>query len=62
MYNKNFHYNRVGKILLDSGSNQNKVFRPFKSKENIHKNEDGPDCTVLNNKFQSVTLYTRVDQ
>ena len=28
--------------------NQNKKFRSFKSKENILKNEDGPDCTVLN--------------
>ena len=30
--------------------NQNKKFISFKSKENIHKNEDGPDCTVSNNK------------
>ena len=27
-------------------SNQNKTFISFKRKENIHKSEDGPDCTV----------------
>ena len=37
--------------------NQNKKFRSFKSKENIHKDEDGPDCTVLNIEFSSVTLF-----
>ena len=37
-------------------TNQNKKFRSFKSKENVHKNEDGPDCTVSNNKFLPVTL------
>ena len=36
---------------------QNKRFRSFKSKENIHTNEDGPDSTVSNNEFSSVTLY-----
>ena len=25
---------------------KNNMFRSFKSKENIHKKEDGPDCTV----------------
>ena len=37
--------------------NQNKKFRFFKSKENLHNNEDGPDCTVSNFKFSSVTLH-----
>ena len=35
--------------------NQIKMFRLFKSKENLHKTEEGPDCTVSNNKFSSVT-------
>ena len=26
-------------------TNQSKKVRSFKSKENTHKNEDGPDCT-----------------
>ena len=34
----------------------NKMFKSFASKENIHKNTDGSDCTVSNNKFSSVTL------
>ena len=38
-------------------SNQNKMLRSFNSKENIYKNENGPDCTVSNNKFTLVTLY-----
>ena len=38
-------------------SNQDEKFKSLKSKENIHKNEDGPDCTVPNDKFSSVTLY-----
>ena len=29
----------------------------IKSKEIIHKKEDGPDCTVSNNKPSSMTLY-----
>ena len=28
----------------------------FKSSENIQKKEGGPDCSVLNNTFSSVTL------
>ena len=28
----------------------------FKSSENIQKREGGPDCTVSNNKYSSVTL------
>ena len=39
----------------EKNPNQNKKLKSFKSKENIHKNEDGPDCTVSNNKFLSVT-------
>ena len=37
--------------------NQIKKFRSLKTKENIHKNEGGPDCTFSNNKFLSVFLY-----
>ena len=29
--------------------NKNKKFKSFKSKENIHKKEYGPDCTVSDN-------------
>ena len=36
---------------------QNKRFRSFKSYDNIHKNEDGPDSTVSKNNLSSVTLY-----
>ena len=38
-------------------TNQNKTLVSFKSKENLHKKDDGRDCTVSNNKFSSVTLY-----
>ena len=37
-------------------TNKTKSLDPFKSKENIHKDEDGPDCTVSNNMLSLVTL------
>ena len=32
-------------------TNQMKKLKPFKSKEDIHKNEDESDCTVSNSKL-----------
>ena len=37
-------------------TNKNIKVSFFKSSENIQKKECGPDCTVSNNKFTSVTL------
>ena len=45
------------KTLDDDIANQNKMFRSFTNKENINANKDWPNCTVLNNKFSSVTLH-----
>ena len=36
--------------------NKNIKVISFNSFENIQKKEDGPDCTVSNNEFSSVTL------
>ena len=36
--------------------NHNIIFLKNKSSENIQKKVGGPDCTVSNNKFSSVTL------
>ena len=38
------------------GSGELIKVRSFKSNENIQRKEDGPDCTISNNKFASVTL------
>ena len=46
--------NREFQVAIDF--HQNKKFRSFKSKESIHENDDGVDCTVSNNRFSSVTL------
>ena len=42
---------------VHSNSIKNNFFRSSKSKENIHKKEDGPDCRVSDDKFSTVTLY-----
>ena len=38
-------------------TSENTKVSSFKTSENIQKKEGGPDCTVSNNKFSSVTLY-----
>ena len=41
---------------VTTNKKQTKV-RSFESNENIQKKEGGPECTVSNNKFSSVTLH-----
>ena len=50
------NHNRSSALEQSVIVNQNENLRSLKSKETIHKNEDGPDCTVSNNKFSSVNL------
>ena len=46
-------------IILIFCSKQNIKKSSFKSSENIQKKEDGPDRSVSNNQFSSVTLNKR---